>query len=489
MLFEQIKKIIKHSFIYGLGNALSPILSLLIAPIFTRYLTPGDYGILTLLTISGNLLLGIIDFGFSNASMRYYYDYEDKKDQDKALFTGYISIFISSFVIIGLLFITNALLTPKFSSNGIYPIYISIYLGITFLQSINKIPFNLYRIMEKSMTYSIINIITVLLQITISFILVVIYRLNVLGLLISSIATQAIIIAINHYHFFKYIEAKRAIFKLIKPYFKYGAPLSLLLISNWIIDFSDRAVLEKFTNISEVGIYNMGYTFAMGITLVTGGFISVWPIVCMSMRKAKAAPEMYSRLITYYSFTMTIPTLLICFFGKEFFLLLHPDFIKGSTVTPVIAFAYAIRGIYLILLTGFMITKKTKYQIITEIPPMIINVLLMIWWIPKYGIMGAAWSTLIAFALMPIITYIINLKVYPIPLEKSRLTKILITILVLLQLNTYIQAELSLSNILSKATIVLVGFPVMLYILNFYIPEEKVWLRERIQKLISKKSL
>lgn len=485
MLHQHIKRTIKHTIIYGLGNALSPIIGLLITPIFTRYLTPGDYGVIALLTIGGNLLVGMMDMGLMSASTRFYFDHDSKPQQDRALFTGYITSFVISVSIIGALLLGNSLFTERFFNNTEYPAYISIYLGVAFLININKIPYKLYNILEKSKTFSIIQLSQVVLQVALSFILITQFNHKVLGLLIPSLVGQAFIAVVAHYHFFAHIKFKKVTKKLIKPMLKYGMPLVLLLVSNWVIDLSDRLVLERFSDLNTVGIYNMGYTFALAITLITGAFGTAWSVIGLSITRQQNASEIYTRFITYYAFAISIPALLLCFFVKDFFTLLHPSFKNGAIITPIIVFAYAVRGIYLILLGGIMVTKKTKYQLIIEIPPMILNVLLMFWWIPKYGMVGAAWSTLIAFALMPIITYMVNLKIYPIALEKMRLIKILITTLVLLKVNAYLPIEISFFTIFSKLSIILIGFPLILYLLNFYSKEEKEFIREKIFSAVS----
>jgi O-antigen/teichoic acid export membrane protein len=483
MLLKQIKRTIKHTIIYGLGKSLSPLIALLILPIFTRYLSPQDYGIVAMVVIGSSLLSGIMGMGLMAASTRYYFEFEEKKAKDDQLMTAYSAILICSTVITGSLLIVNQVATMSIFNYPPFVLYAALGLAVSFLQTINQVPLNYLRILEKSKSYSAITMVQAFVQTALSLILIVKLEYTVLGILLPMIAGQIISGLITHIYFFRTISP-RTLFnrKLIKPLLQYGLPLSILLVSNWIIDFSDRFVLEQLTNLDTVGIYNIGYSIALGITIITGAFMTAWPVISFSIMKSKNAPDIYTKCITYYSCVIAIPYLLITFLAKDVFLLFDSRFIEGAEIVPIIGFAYAIRGIYVILVGGTTVTKRTKYQLLMEIPPMMINVLLMIWWIPKFGMIGAAWSTLVAFALMPVIAYIINKKIYHIPLEAYRLLKIALTIGVFLWINIYLPVDFSIKNIAIKMFIVIFGFPCSLYVLSFYNKQELQFAKELIRK-------
>ena len=56
LINNRIFSLFKHTLTYGIGDILQRFLSILLLPIYTRYLTPGDYGIISLLGIFGMII-------------------------------------------------------------------------------------------------------------------------------------------------------------------------------------------------------------------------------------------------------------------------------------------------------------------------------------------------------------------------------------------------------------------------------------------------
>jgi len=79
LLFVTVKKTLKHSFIYGLGNSFTAVVGVLLIPLYTRRLTPGEYGIYALITIVYTLLAFVYDFGMINALFRWVYQYKEEE--------------------------------------------------------------------------------------------------------------------------------------------------------------------------------------------------------------------------------------------------------------------------------------------------------------------------------------------------------------------------------------------------------------------------
>ena len=75
----EVLRLMKHSFVYGIGDIVQRSLSIILLPIYTRYLTPTDYGIISLLAIL-NMIVGTITMcGLTNGISRYFY-YTDQEN-------------------------------------------------------------------------------------------------------------------------------------------------------------------------------------------------------------------------------------------------------------------------------------------------------------------------------------------------------------------------------------------------------------------------
>ena len=98
-MISEIKKFLKHSFIYGIGALLSKIVGFLMIPLYTRYLTTSDYGVLELLDLTSTIVSIFISMRIGSAVIRFYYDSADELEQKKVVSTAYMATFASALLV------------------------------------------------------------------------------------------------------------------------------------------------------------------------------------------------------------------------------------------------------------------------------------------------------------------------------------------------------------------------------------------------------
>ena len=92
----QLKKTAKHSAIYAAGTALGRITGLVMLPIYTRYLTPSDYGVLTLLSMAIEITGILVGLRISQAMFRFYILADDEREKQEIVSTVLITILATS---------------------------------------------------------------------------------------------------------------------------------------------------------------------------------------------------------------------------------------------------------------------------------------------------------------------------------------------------------------------------------------------------------
>ena len=102
-------------------------------------------------------------------------------------------------------------------------------------------------------------------------------------------------------------------------------------------------------------------------------------------------------------------------------LLLGPDFEAGRFVIPFSAFGYLLYGVYSIAGTGLNVSSQTRWLPITVASAAAANVAINLTAIPLFGFMAAAWSTLLSYALLALLTGIAAQRYYPVPWDYPRL--------------------------------------------------------------------
>lgn len=99
-MFQEIKRLIKHTIVYGIGGMLGKFIGFLMIPIYTRFLTTTDYGILELIDVSSYIIFEILVLGISFSILRFYHLYDNQIDKNKVVSTAIIFSILNSVLII-----------------------------------------------------------------------------------------------------------------------------------------------------------------------------------------------------------------------------------------------------------------------------------------------------------------------------------------------------------------------------------------------------
>src|ERR671934_2065121 len=88
-MLERLKELLRHSAIYGLGSIVARILAVLLLPLYTRYLTPRDYGAIETLIALSAVLVTILRGGISSAFFRFYFDSREEAHRVRVVRTSF----------------------------------------------------------------------------------------------------------------------------------------------------------------------------------------------------------------------------------------------------------------------------------------------------------------------------------------------------------------------------------------------------------------
>ena len=98
---KPIRDILKHSGIYAVGQILGRLASLLLLPLYTRCLTPADYGCVAILDLTAGLLAVFLGAGMASAVTRFHFDTDKEDERRRVWWTGLSYLAMASAVLIG----------------------------------------------------------------------------------------------------------------------------------------------------------------------------------------------------------------------------------------------------------------------------------------------------------------------------------------------------------------------------------------------------
>lgn len=184
--------------------------------------------------------------------------------------------------------------------------------------------------------------------------------------------------------------------RLLLDVVKYSWPLSLALILHTILSWFDSLILGYFKSISEVGIYNLALSIAGLISLPSFVGSSVLLPVFSELHEKKDNKNMntiYSTAFKWLSI-LSLPILfvLISYPTSVLKIIGGTDFTIGNIVLIILSLGFIISTVVIPSTIVLLAVGKVKFLLMNTIIAVIINMVLNLLLIPKYGMIGAAIS-------------------------------------------------------------------------------------------------
>ena len=405
----QIKRLVRGTFIYGMGAALQQFLGFLLLPLFTRILTPADYGVIALIGIVTVALSGLYNLGTGNSMGLLYFREQNPVNRPSIVWTNVVLMLFSSLILV----LVASAVAPQISHLVLQTSEYAYLFRIAFVTlALTTItgPFYAYlRMEEKAKTYVLLTVVDTIVTLLLSVYLVAILHWGVAGVYVAMLAAKALMLLVTGI-----VVGRRLPFglnlRLVKSLVRIGLPSIFGLLAFLVIDFADRQMIERLLNIESLGIYSIGYNFGMVMLLAVNAFGTAWPPFFMSfVNKRDEAQVVFGKVLKYYLLSFGALALLFFVVAKPMTVLLTaPAFHDAFTVVGLVAAAYMLKGCYLILLPGIYFAEKLYWQSAIEWVAALMNIGLNLLLIPRIGIAGAAYATLASYLCLTVLAWIVS---------------------------------------------------------------------------------
>ncbi len=466
-LFTEIKTLLMHSSVYGTAEFLKKGIGFFMIPIYTRYLVPADYGLLELLDLTLNVIAMLVGMHIGTAIIRYYHHFEDPKDKQQVFTTALIFIFALSIVALAILELFSHSISALVTGGIEYVRFFQIIFVSMAVETVYLVSENYLLARKKSVLYSALSVGNCLVALSLNILFVVVFKMGVMGILLSMLITKLAngiaVISIT----VKGVSLSFSWEKLCKM-IRYALPLVPAAFSLFVMHFSDRFFVQRFCDLNDLGIYSLGYKFGMIISVVVSEPIfRVWNTQRFEIAKQPDAKEVLGRAFTYYLAVVTFAGLGISVYIDEVIHIMASSPYQGAaTVVPLIVLSYIFYGMANFFTLGIMITFKTKYAAYVQMTIAGMNLLLNMFFVSRYGIMGAAVSTLLSFLCLAVLTLLVSQKLYRVFFEYGRILALFAVSGGIFALCRYIDVALLLS--LSLKSLLLMTFPLALFLLGLF---------------------
>ena len=474
----QIRRLARHSAIYGLGGILSRLLAVLLLPLYTAYLGTRGFGKIELVTSLTAVIVIVLSAGISSAFFRFYFDTKD--DEHRIVVVRTTFWFTMAMATVGLI-LGVALARPIAHGLGLGNDVWLVRAGAVGLwaqMNYSQLT-NLFRVEERSVQFVIASVANILITVGATVLLVVGLHKGATGAVVGNfIGTLAVYLVLLGYRRFQLgLQFDTVLFRAMN---RFGMPLIPSALALWAINFIDRLFVSHYKGVGEVGVYSLAVRAASVIVFLMIAFRLAWPAFAYSIDDDNAAKRTYAFVLTYLLFVCCWISLALGALAPWIVKVLAPDkpaFYRADEAIGVLSFASAAYAGYSVLAIGIGRARRTQFNWIVSGIAALLNIALNFWLIPRYGMMGAAISTAAAYIALFAGMAINSHKVYPVPYQWRRLLT-LSSVAVALAAFAYELRSLPVAIVLTLI------YPLLLAPFRFYLPAE----RQRLRKLVPLRS-
>jgi O-antigen/teichoic acid export membrane protein len=408
-------KLFKTAWVYTITSVINSAIPFFMLPILTRYLSPKDYGIVSMFGVLVSFVTPFTGLSVHGAIARMYY--EKEKVDIKEYITNCIYVLMTSTLLVTFFFCFFSEVIARISSVPIQVLWMVIV--ISFTQFITRIVLTLWQVQVKPVQYGIYQISQTALNMILSVGFVVIIGLTWRGRIYSQMISLVVFLVIglsilikNKWLKFSYNP------KYIKHALGFGIPLIPHALGGVIMTITDRVFITNMVGIETTGVYTVGYQIGMIINLLATSFNQAY-VPWLYSKLKENVEEMKLKIVKltygYYLAILTLaiilsivaPLFLSIFVGKEFS--------QSSIYVIWIALGYAFNGMYFMISSYIFYAQKTSYLAGITFASAVLNIALNYIFISKYGAVGAAQATAIIYLIKFILTWLLSSKLYKMP--------------------------------------------------------------------------
>jgi O-antigen/teichoic acid export membrane protein len=426
-LFQKIRELSKHLAIYGSGDVAVQALNFLLLPVYVRYLTKADYGVLALLASVEATVKLFFRWGVDGAFMRFWYDCEDEAARQRLASTLFFFLLGANGILLILSLIASPFVSTRLLQSEGTTLALQLVLLNTFAIGFTFIPFHVLRIQGRAREFTGLTLARSASTLVLRLILVVGMGLGVMGVVMADVVVTAVLLTIMLRWF---VPLVRPVFsrEVLRQSLAFGLPRIPHGFAMQLMSVGDRFVLTRYVAVDAIGVYSMGVSFGLIEKIALGAFEYAWAPFYYATAREPDAGRVFSAVGTYGIACLALMTAgLSAIAGDLLELVTQGQYVAAADIVRWTAVGVFFYGVYLLTSIGLNITAKTAYYPITTAIGAGLNIGLNFALIPRFGIIGAAWANGAAYAVQAALAFGFSQHFYPVRYEYGRIARVVVT--------------------------------------------------------------
>jgi len=469
----RLRELASDTAVYGLTTVVSRLLTYLLVPFYTRFFGPDEYGVISLVFIGIGFFNVLFTFGMESAYLRYGVD----RERANSLFRSLQSVILGvATALVLLLWILAPFIQPVIGlpSSGADPIYV-IMLGILWLDALVAVPFAELRLVRRTRAYASAKLINVALNVAFNLILVIEFQMGIIAVMYANLIASGFTLihtALMTRSSYKGYWDRNLLNQALRfglPYIPAGIGYILnegvsRVFLNAMPDAQAAALYgAQYTSADITGIFAACYKLSVFMMLFTQMFRMAWQPFFMRYANDEDAPRIYADVFRYFNAIAAVIFLSIALFAAEIAAIPVPGlrgtiidsrYWLGLNTVPMLLMAYWFQGWYTNFTAGIFIRERTRILPLITLVGAAITIIANLILVPKFGMMGAAWASVLSYGCMAMLIYTYAQRAWSVPYSMVRSWFIMLCCGGIVG---YVMTSPYMNSILYKAIAVLVG--------------------------------
>lgn len=469
----------------GITNLLVSLSGIILLPILTKTLPIEDYGIWVQISVTIGLIPAVVMLGLPYTMVRFLAAVKKREEIQEGFYSiAFIVLFTSAIASFLLFLLSKPIAAALFDNDLTIARILSL---IVFIECLNGLLLNFFRTFQQIKRYSMFSFIRTYLNVA----LVAYFVLSgygifgaVIGLLISGFFVFLVMTSLV----ISEIGIKIPKFTNIREYLAFGLPTILGYLSSWVVNSSDRYVIGIFLGTAFVGYYSPGYTLGSIINMFIAPLAFMLPAVLSKYYDENNMKDvkMVLKYSLKYFLLLAIPSAFgLSLLSKPLLMILSTPEIasRGYLITPFVAVSMVLFGTYAVIMHIIILKKRTRITGTVWILAAILNLGLNLIFVPYIGILGAAITTLIAYAFAFVLTTYYSLKYFTFDVDVHFILKSVFASIVASLITVWMHLE-GLLSVLIAIGIFAIVYSGILLLLKGVEKEEIEFFRDVIKDLV-----
>lgn len=475
----KLGQLVRSAGVYTIGLVASRIVSVLLLPIYTRYISPADNAVIEMIDTTLSLFSIIAGARFASAISYFYANAEGDRGRREV-----VSTMMLGGALIGTLGAGAGMLAAPWISHWVlgsaaYAAAFRITFGTFAALIVLEVCWGWLRSEDKPALYVSATLLHLLVGVSLNVLLLVVYRASYYAVLWSGLIS-ALTIGVPVAVYAVATSPSRFNGKLFAAICRFAAPVGISGLAAYVFHFGERFFLRGRVDQSELGLYLFGYKLGMMVSFLQTGFTLYWNSQVFNQVKDDEGKAFLVRVFTYFTAVMTYACFGLSVSADPIVRILADSSYWGAIAyVPWIVGAYWMRAAADFFRSIFFLRKETGVDAVVNVQAAVVCMIAYIVLIPPYGIEGAIVATLIGFATLLAASYRRAIVLFPITLEWRRLGKLMLTTVLLGAVHWALPFD-GLAARTVSAVAVCAAFPALLWALRFFDPAELAWARRKL---------